>query len=135
MELNKNVLLFNYCPINYNIIDNFMNDAIWGTCPIAFNDPYDSTLCYSKKNIFNYYRNKINSLNNIPKINIDKVIDNILNSFDINILRNYISIKCFSEKIDNEIMWAHYADNAKGFALSYSSNNLIEMGKKTRYQS
>ena len=35
---------------------------------------------------------------------------------------------CFTEKIDNEIMWAHYANNAKGFALEYDYHKLREFG-------
>lgn len=40
-----------------------------------------------------------------------------------NYLRNNTKIACLSERIDNSLMWAHYADYHKGFALEYDFSN------------
>ena len=42
-----------------------------------------------------------------------------------NDLRDSESYACFSESITSSIMWAHYADYHKGFALSYDMKSLI----------
>lgn len=47
-----------------------------------------------------------------------KVVDEVQNS-----LRNTTKITCLSERIDNSLMWAHYADYHKGFALEYDFSN------------
>lgn len=38
-------------------------------------------------------------------------------------LRNYPNIACFSESNDSPTMWAHYADDHKGFVLEYDFKN------------
>ena len=39
-------------------------------------------------------------------------------------------IACLSEKIDSTLMWAHYADYHKGFAIEYSSEELSSEAEK-----
>lgn len=34
-------------------------------------------------------------------------------------MQTQYNVFCMSEKIDNELMWAHYADNHKGFCIAY----------------
>ena len=48
--------------------------------------------------------------------------------------RSFSYISCFSEKIDSEIMWAHYADYAKGFAIEYKYEDLYALFKKISRQ-
>lgn len=38
--------------------------------------------------------------------------------------RNMYNICCFSETYDNNLMWAHYADNHSGFCIGYNIKNL-----------
>lgn len=40
-----------------------------------------------------------------------------------NYMRSNTKIACLSERIDNSLMWAHYADYHKGFALEYDFLN------------
>ncbi len=49
---------------------------------------------------------------------LSKVVDEAQNY-----LRNATKIACLSERIDNSLMWAHYADYHKGFALEYDFSN------------
>jgi len=49
-------------------------------------------------------------------------LDMILESYFYNLkneIRNRTKIACFSENIKSPLMWAHYADNHKGFAIEY----------------
>lgn len=41
--------------------------------------------------------------------------------------RSYPRIACFSEDVDSTLMWAHYADFHKGFALEYDSASLKDL--------
>jgi Protein of unknown function (DUF2971) len=47
-----------------------------------------------------------------------------------------IGIACFSETYDNELMWAHYADNYRGICIGYSAvklrDNLPESARLVR---
>jgi Protein of unknown function (DUF2971). len=38
-----------------------------------------------------------------------------------------VGIACFSETFDNELMWAHYADNYRGICIGYSSTKLRDL--------
>lgn len=40
--------------------------------------------------------------------------------------KRYSSIACFSESIDSILMWSHYADSHKGFALEYDFRPTLE---------
>lgn len=48
-----------------------------------------------------------------------EIIDRQLNDFN-NIFRKQIRTICFSENIKSPLMWAHYSDYHRGFALSYN---------------
>lgn len=39
-------------------------------------------------------------------------------------------IACFSEKIDSLLMWAHYADSHKGFAVEYDTSEIVALSNK-----
>jgi hypothetical protein len=39
-------------------------------------------------------------------------------------MRNKRGIACFSEVVDNILMWAHYADGHRGFCLEFDTKNM-----------
>ena len=41
------------------------------------------------------------------------------------ISRKFVTIACFCESVQSVIMWSHYADFHKGFALEYNSEQLL----------
>ena len=43
------------------------------------------------------------------------------------LLREQTFVACMSETIDSTLMWAHYADDHKGFALAYEKNELYKL--------
>ncbi len=119
----------------------FMNDEIWGTVPEGFNDPYDTVSIFHAKELYLYAKYKldndielvstlcaINDVENDKKASykLSKILVDYLFSND-SILKQKVTVSaCFTEKIDNELMWAHYANNAKGFALEYDYYSLKE---------
>ncbi len=117
----------------------FINDEIWGTTADSFNDPYDTTYIYNRKELFKYTCEKLMDedelcselflvTDELLKKIANEIIDSLVNNNNTN--RNLMAIACFTEKIDNEIMWAHYANEAKGFALEYSYYDLVSFGKE-----
>lgn len=52
------------------------------------------------------------------KINLQLMIALCVNSLP-QIVQRFSTVVCLSERIDSILMWSHYADNHKGFALGY----------------
>lgn len=59
--------------------------------------------------------------------NLDKFLGTYFESLKNNI-RNQTKIACLSENIKSPLMWAHYANNHKGFAIAYDfrGNNISQ---------
>jgi hypothetical protein len=112
----------------YNYLDVVL-DRITLASPNTFNDPYDSTLLY---NNFVSYDENPEAYNEAlfgkwnPKLN--SVFDKAVSST----FRDTIRIACFSEVIDEEIMWAHYAASATGFAIGYKYENLSDFANTNK---
>lgn len=63
--------------------------------------------------------------------NIDSLVNEVFNKTIENLsfaYRKCNAISCFSEVVDSEIMWAHYANSAKGFAVEYKGEYLKNYG-------
>jgi len=85
-------------------IENLKNSQIRTTLPEAFNDPYDS-----------FFNIAIKANNEIE--------EKLLNEFLYKPAKRSMRICCFSESIESMLMWTHYANEHKGFALEYGSND------------
>lgn len=59
--------------------------------------------------------------------NLDTFLDTLFTNLKSEI-RNQLKMACLSESIESPLMWAHYADNHKGFALEYDfrGNNISQ---------
>lgn len=127
--------LYKYQQIGDYSLNHFLNDEVWGTTANAFNDPYDSMCCFSLKHFQEELRKKLTSeqASNFKKLfnvkTIDELITHMTQGFQngLNENRKQRVVSCFTETVDNEIMWAHYANNAKGFALEYDGCELREV--------
>lgn len=132
-------------------IENLKKDRLYYSTPANFNDPYD-TLLYA--NYFRILGDVAENLN-IGMENYLKRLDEkdkFLASFGIAMwygnkkndflenffqsihnaarelkesLRNNVRIICFSEDYLSMLMWSHYADNHKGFAIIYDRDIII----------
>lgn len=127
------LVLYKFCPNSEHHFKALINDEIWGTTPSCFNDPYDSILCIDKKclktNIVKRIGVKrlkkyIELFNCRTKKELVSILIDRLSTMFSQIVRQEVVVSCFSETINSEIMWAHYASCAKGFAIGYSGDSL-----------
>lgn len=63
---------------------------------------------------------KLNSF--ICSEELDKKVDQIIEEFKTNMqyLKDYYYVCCFTEKLENDNLWETYADNYTGFCIEYS---------------
>lgn len=83
-------------------ITNLYNNTIYLTSMNCQNDPFEFSL-----NVKLSEDERFNELNDIL-INHNQQ------------LKNQLAIKCFTEKYDNLLMWAHYANSHSGYCIEYS---------------
>lgn len=131
---NRERLLYRYRNISEYTLSDLMNDEITFTSPELFNDPYDSSFIYKNKitqsikyEVRPYGGVATKGESNKGKLAPagERIIDNNLQKFTKNLVR----VACFSEHNSNEVMWSHYAGQAKGIVLSYSITQLEELMK------
>lgn len=148
-NLYKNCI-YRYRQANDKNIEALINERLYFSTPINFNDPFDN-LIYANllKIASNIYGNIQNGMDayleklkqtdpmsafiaseKLKGSRKEKIIDNHINTiFNIidNIkisIRKNVKIICFSEIYNSMLMWSHYADNHKGFVLIYDKDDL-----------
>lgn len=90
--------IFKYFKCNIQNIASLHDGYFWLANPASFNDPFDCNL-----NLVEYEND---------------TIDQLPYKFRRNDIKN-IGVSCFSRRIDDPLMWAHYTDNYYGFAVKY----------------
>lgn len=83
-------------------IENLKNNKVRMTLPDSFNDPYDSLFSLAVK------------VNEMERKFIDHMI--------FTPIRRSMRVCCFSETVESMLMWTHYANEHKGFAVEYAPN-------------
>jgi len=132
IDLNKCRFLYRYRVYNDNTLGAFKSDQVWMSSPLKFNDPYDVSLAYSKKGIKNYIKAKVADLSRIAGLNEKNLFWFIFKQMDkmtealIQTLKSTYHIACFCTNIHDEVMWAHYADYGRGFALKYDIDDFYK---------
>lgn len=125
--------LYRYREITDQNIDNLINNKIWLSMPQLFNDPFDTLLnvdieeaiSLKVKNREILSRMPLTMRNELfrdafPQIDIEQ--DKISNS--MNTMREAYCMACFSENVNNLLMWSHYAGQHKGICIEYSFEDL-----------
>ena len=80
----------------------------------------------------NYIKKKVIDLSRITELNEKNLFWFIFKQMDkmtealIRTLKNTYHIACFCTNIHDEVMWAHYADCGKGFALKYDTDDFYK---------
>lgn len=130
--------LYQYRSINEFSVDALLKNGIWATSPVAFNDPYDSSFTYNEKHLKKNFKTMLEKMDfkalgieDTSQANIDSLVNEVFNKTIENLsfaYRKCNAISCFSEVVDSEIMWAHYANSAKGFAVEYKGEYLKNYG-------
>ena len=139
-KINSDFSLFRMRSCNDYNLEALIKEEIWATCPRAFNDPYDTYIaCDEKKvahQVLNYLNDKedlleflmVNSGTNNRRVWLSHYVHNFYQQMNETFRRTYV-IACFTMDICNEIMWAHYAESSRGFALEYNFWDLKDLGE------
>lgn len=140
-----------YRAINSNSLNALKNDKLYFSTPgESFNDPFDN-LIYANpiKILFDIYKEihlnmddyieqqKSESFYRSAFVDLmyhgphkDRLLSEFIEECETRIekfktdLMNNTRIICFSELYDSMLMWSHYADQHKGFALIYDKNSI-----------
>ena len=96
----------NYIEKNEKRLESLKENKIYVTNYRCFNDPFEFEMLSV-------------DMDKLQKENYDiKEIDKFLNAF-----KNKILVACFTTINDNMSMWAHYANNHKGYCVEYEITN------------
>lgn len=140
-EKRRNDLVYRYCSFSSYRLKEIMDDEVAGSTPDTFNDPFDICLSFKHgdlmKAIFkdrlnrNLYLQFINGKKRIsmPDCGSDderffdddawRFVKNVFNE-----IQRHYSIVSLSRSPFIQPMWAHYANNSKGFVLGYDKNEI-----------
>lgn len=105
---NCTIILYQYCAYNKYIIDNIKNKQIYFSDPSTFNDPFDPLI---------------------------RILDKEHSEKLMKLLKFRVS--CLSSRIDNLLLWSHYADKHKGLCIAYDITRLVKQNniifRKVKY--
>ncbi|WP_432746078.1 DUF2971 domain-containing protein [Methylobacter sp. G7] len=119
--------LFKYRKFDQNALQNLINDKVWLAAPGSFNDPFDCQINIDRKHSDEEIQAYLNfnsesqgdtkryTLEEIPKER--EFYESELNRLD-NGVRN-AGIFSLSTTPFEPLMWAHYADEHRGFCIEY----------------
>jgi hypothetical protein len=133
--------LYKYQPVTIQTLSNLKNRQIWFSKPSRFNDPYDCAIRIDRTEVtdndyWGLYRLTYSHFGNPAPLDSKYLIDGQLteqfktevrrgmrNSFDehVETMLNKRGVCCFSEKVDDPLMWSHYADGHRGFCLEFDT--------------
>ena len=121
-------------PLNLNSV---MSNKMWYSAPRNFNDAFDCDIAIDEQAIFNNLLPAISGGKTIRKgspawiqlkSNLHKQITLLENTFADQ--KSSMGITCLSEVPDSLLMWSHYANNHRGFCVSY---NLLALNQKLQF--
>lgn len=141
--MSKPLSFYKYQGIKDWSFESLKSQTIYFSSPDNFNDPYDCAvapfICALSDQDLDRIHEKISSDAATPEsvkleltsINPDVLRKTLLEALNKNLqeaitkFRAIRGISCFSEKNDELLMWAHYADKYKGFCLEFSGSSTI----------
>lgn len=153
--------IFKYQSINDNLYSLLINNSIWFGEAKNFKDPFDCRYVIDAKNrekdiLFFYFSMKYYNPNIDMSVLYQLFYEKFAKSFRIptfevflkdlekhhfqNTFSKKFGISCFTERYDNVLMWAHYANNFKGVCLVFdwkkrSGNEYHKFaGSKVKYR-
>jgi hypothetical protein len=98
-----------------------INKQLWFANPNTFNDPFDCRLDY-----------KTALQKSFEALNVPQAVDESLlyQTLDEKIMKARVC--CFSKIKKNQLMWAHYADEHKGFCIGFNVSQLLRNGNNLK---
>jgi hypothetical protein len=129
--------LYKYQPYNVQTLDNLKNQILWFSKPAQFNDPFDCRVIPSEiepmsekewQALFKLARQAAAGARKIlphqapdtafkalVREGIEKTFENNVSDFQQR------GVACFSAKVDDILLWSHYADGHRGFCLEFDT--------------
>jgi len=141
----------------YRILNNYSLNALSKfelsfTSPSEFNDPFDCFIKYNVDDIIKYFNDNLN----LKKILIEydyyycnkkkptyEELSEYISNYNHNLIfkplieeyclsalktvRDYFFVACFSENVNNTVLWAYYANDSRGFCLEYDEDMLLKL--------
>ncbi|GEM_PF-1344360 len=137
----KPKVLYKYHSINPYLTELIEKRSFWASRASLLNDHYDSSFDLTKEFIQKVYLDEIKAdqlINqNITPEQLEIAKEILLSAFDEKLLREWqnsyrssIRVCCFTTNPISELMWAHYADSAKGVCLKFSFDKKSEFKRK-----
>lgn len=120
--------------LNDKKIETVKNSNVYMSSPLAFNDPYDCELSFNimdgleeflKISLNRKQRRTMNhdkDLQNKVEESLKQLQDEL--TAEWNKIKDGIQIACFCEKVDNFLMWSHYANCYNGICIEYDVNKI-----------
>lgn len=121
--------MYMFLPVSVYAIEHLTTETLWGSLPSSFNDPFDSLGTINENVLKECLLKQYETYPFVfdPQKTIEQSIKEMISRTRAHFekLRDNYFVSCFTPKIQSEIMWAHYARNATGFALQYSAIDII----------
>lgn len=119
--------LYRFRSVNKDNIISFSSDEIYLNFPSNYNDPSDCMLHVDPEKVVEVIfadssldENTVSGNEFIPSQDYIKSMKAADYGIDtIQRVREGVKVACFSEDVISPLMWSHYADSHRGFALRY----------------
>lgn len=120
--------------LNAEKMDTFAKGDLYASSPLYFNDPYDCELSFNILDNYDDFKKLIFkglNLNREERRKIkNKEIEREVRKFQKEITKDWeklkkeIAVCCFTEHVDNFLMWSHYANCYNGICLEYDKSDI-----------
>jgi len=134
-------MLYKFQPYDDLHIKALANQEIWLANPLTLNDPFDPLPYFDKKKI-EEFSNELSKkgfwkkiLEILPAIfgcKKSEPINEDITGFVLAVLARYTRIFSMASRWDVPLLWGHYADGHRGFALGYSGKKIKDMVLTTK---
>lgn len=123
--------------LNNNKIDTLNRKSLYMPSPLDFNDPYDCELSFNLLGgLEDFLRIGLNreqrraikhnqKLKSETKIEAEKLQKELEGEWTT--LKKQMAVCCFTESVDNFLMWSHYANSYNGVCLEYNLNEVRDL--------
>lgn len=121
--------IYKYFTVNEYLLRNLINNELYFSNPIQFNDPFD---CQFELNLIEGSEAEIDLRKKMALTPEEQKLynsTNMRNSLSSGLsqkfyegLSDMIGVTCFTENPDNFLMWSHYANSHKGICLKFDWN-------------
>jgi hypothetical protein len=138
-------MLYKFHRINEYLTSLIENNSFWFSKPTEYNDPFDMQFSGNLKSTLEDYelmqksikQNIQSEYQTISEKDLSELVSYSLTLLDFDKTINELltltlhrfGICCFTESVDNLLMWSHYTDSHKGVCLEFDENILFEIEK------